>query len=239
MKIKTMGFSKLNNAEYSTFADRFIALVTAATTEALGAPEDEFAAYKEGAKLMTDIVAHSRISAQTAEMDAVEHDRDSVVVSVLDIIEAAYKSPLPGRHKAGTALFEQMKPYYGCHNWPNLQETAAIEGLITDLRKEKNASHVATLGLTDDINALEEFNNRYKSLTAERTAVKVTEKLEQSKKVRQTMNSHYDNITTLIFVQSVAKPAEVTARFIADLNAVIDETDALYNQRTAPRKPKE
>ena len=43
-------------------------------------------------------------------------------------------------------------------------------------------------------------------------------------------------MTTIAFVQSVAAPTAETARFVNELNALIDETTALYNQRIGAAK---
>ena len=59
--------------------------------------------------------------------------------------------------------------------------------------------------------------------------------------VRLRMDSLYDDITTLAFVQSIAAPTAQTAAFVTNMNALIDEATALYNLRIgvakAARKP--
>jgi chorismate mutase len=40
-------------------------------------------------------------------------------------------------------------------------------------------------------------------------------------------------MSTYAFAQSVVKPTQETAAFINRLNALVDETNALYNQRIA------
>ena len=45
-----------------------------------------------------------------------------------------------------------------------------------------------------------------------------------------------DYISTVAFVQSVAHPTDATATFVTNLNALIDEMNALYNQRIAQAK---
>ena len=54
--------------------------------------------------------------------------------------------------------------------------------------------------------------------------------------VRLRMDDLYDDMTTIAFVQSVAAPTAETARFVNELNALIDETTALYNQRIGAAK---
>ena len=57
--------------------------------------------------------------------------------------------------------------------------------------------------------------------------------VESAKKIRLRMDEEYDEMTTYAFAQSVVKPTATTATFINRLNTLIDETNALYNQRIA------
>lgn len=258
VKIKALGAAKLNNAEYSNFASRFITLILDAISEAnaavaqetptetppeassevIGIPAEDFKAYQQEMELMKEILGHNRISSQTYGLTETDRKRDDLVSSILGTIKAAKKSALEWRHEAGVVLYNEVHTYFGCQNWPKQQETSAVRAMVTDLRKEKNVGHMATLGLTDDLNALEEINQRYAELTAERLEERVANKIERSRKVRQRMNRLYDHMTTLAFVKSVAFPTELTSKFVANLNAVIDEINELYNRRMAERKPK-
>ena len=114
---------------------------------------------------------------------------------------------------------------------PNQQETMMVNGMVEDLKSEKNAPHVATLGLTSYVDELATVNSRYAELTSQRTSQRNAEKTADSATLRKEMDPLYDYITTVAFCESVAKPTQATARFISELNAVIDEINALYNQR--------
>lgn len=72
--------------------------------------------------------------------------------------------------------------------------------------------------------------------SARRTNNKAASIKENSTAVRLRMDALYDDMTTMAFVQSVAAPTAETATFINNLNALINETSALYNQRIAAAK---
>ena len=57
--------------------------------------------------------------------------------------------------------------------------------------------------------------------------------VESAKKIRLRMDEEYDEMSTYAFAQSVVKPTQETAAFISRLNALVDEMNALYNQRIA------
>ena len=138
------------------------------------------------------------------------------------------KSPLAAQRTAAEKLYLAVKPYIGAARLANLQETAAIEGLLTDLAKEGMPEALAAITLTEVVAALKEKNQQYAALTEQRTNARADLPVESAKKIRLRMDEEYDEMTTYAFAQSV-----VTATFISRLNALIDETNALYNQRIA------
>lgn len=237
-KINTIGLAKFNNAEYTNFADRFTTLALTATAEALGIAEADFTAYQNGLATMNDLVAQSRISDETAEMLEMDKKRDDIGVYLLSCIRNERTSPITLRKESGVRLYNQMKPYTGFQKMANQQETVMIEGMLTDLNKKESAADIKTLGLEAVVEQLDSANSTYKALTEQRANSRIASTIDNSKKVRSEMDALYDTMTTLAFVQSVAKPTAATAAFVTGLNALIDEVNTLYNQRMAQAKNK-
>lgn len=244
VKIKEIGLAKLNNAEYTNFSTRVLSLVKQAGTiepdggSALGIEAEVQEEDEELLALLGDIVAQSRISDRTAELTEVDNQRDDLVVYLFKLLRSKKSSPLAAERKAATSLYNLLKPYVGCYRSPGQQETVQIRGLLTDARKEENLPNVEALSLTNILTELETANDEYASLTEQRTEERAANRLDESKKVRQRMDELYDYISTMAFVQSVAHPTDATATFVTNLNALIDETNALYNQRIAQAKRK-
>ena len=242
VKIKEFGITRLNNAEYTNFSTRVLSLVNQAGTlepeggSALGIEEEVTEEYGTLGGTMGDIVAQSRISDRTAELTAVDKQRDDLVVYLFKLLRSKKSSPLTEERKAATSLYNLLKPYVGCYRSPGQQETVQIRGLLTDARKAENLPNVEALALANILTELESANDEYASLTEQRTEERAASRLDESKKVRARMDELYDYISTVAFVQSVAHPTEATAAFVTNLNALIDETNALYNQRIAQAK---
>ena len=242
IKIKEFGITRLNNAEYTNFSNRVLSLVNQAGTlepeggSALGIEEEVTEEYGTLGETMGDIVAQSRISDRTAELTAVDKQRDDLVVYLFKLLRSKKSSPLTEERKAATSLYNLLKPYVGCYRSPGQQETVQIRGLLTDARKSENLPNVEALALANILTELESANDEYASLTEQRTEERAANRLDESKKVRARMDELYDYISTVAFVQSVASPTDATATFVTNLNALIDETNALYNQRIAQAK---
>lgn len=109
------------------------------------------------------------------------------------------------------------------------EETAQMSALD----KAGMPEALAAINLTEVVAALKEKNKQYATLTEQRANAKADDPVESAKKIRLRMDEEYDEMSTYAFAQSVVKPTQETAAFISRLNALVDETNALYNQRIA------
>ena len=245
-KVKDINITKLNNAEYRTFMARYGNLLAGGggdsespdeisfdPNDPLGIPQELRTAFATDFALLTDAVNQSSASEETAQMSALDKERDDLLIFITSTITQMTKSPLAAQRTAAEKLYLPVKPYIGAARLANLQETAAIEGLLVDLDKAGMPEALAAINLTEVVAALKEKNKQYATLTEQRANAKADDPVESAKKIRLRMDEEYDEMSTYAFAQSVVKPTQETAAFISRLNALVDETNALYNQRIA------
>ena len=245
-KVKDINITKLNNAEYRTFMARYGNLLAGGggdsespdeisfdPNDPLGIPQELRTAFATDFALLTDAVNQSSASEETAQMSALDKERDDLLIFITSTITQMTKSPLAAQRTAAEKLYLPVKPYIGAARLANLQETAAIEGLLVDLDKAGMPEALAAINLTEVVAALKEKNKQYATLTEQRANAKADDPVESAKKIRLRMAEEYDEMSTYAFAQSVVKPTQETAAFINRLNALVDETNALYNQRIA------
>lgn len=245
-KVKDINITKLNNAEYRTFMARYGNLLAGGggdsespdeisfdPNDPLGIPQELRTAFAADFALLTDAVNQSSASEETVQMSALDKERDDLLIFITSTITQMTKSPLAAQRTAAEKLYLPVKPYIGAARLANLQETAAIEGLLVDLDKAGMPEALAAINLTEVVAALKEKNKQYATLTEQRANAKADDPLESAKKIRLRMDEEYDEMSTYAFAQSVVKPTQETAAFINRLNALVDETNALYNQRIA------
>ena len=245
-KVKDINITKLNNAEYRTFMARYGNLLAGGggdsespdeisfdPNDPLGIPQELRTAFATDFALLTDAVNQSSASEETAQMSALDKERDDLLIFITSTITQMTKSPLAAQRTAAEKLYLPVKPYIGAARLANLQETAAIEGLLVDLDKAGMPEALAAINLTEVVAALTEKNKQYATLTEQRANAKADDPVESAKKIRLRMDEEYDEMSTYAFAQSVVKPTQETAAFINRLNALVDETNALYNQRIA------
>lgn len=245
-KMNIIYLQRLNNAEYRTFMARYGNLLAGGggdsespdeisfdPNDPLGIPQELRTAFATDFALLTDAVNQSSASEETAQMSALDKERDDLLIFITSTITQMTKSPLAAQRTAAEKLYLPVKPYIGAARLANLQETAAIEGLLVDLDKAGMPEALAAINLTEVVAALKEKNKQYATLTEQRANAKADDPVESAKKIRLRMDEEYDEMTTYAFAQSVVKPTQETAAFINRLNALVDETNALYNQRIA------
>ena len=245
-KVKDINITKLNNAEYRTFMARYGNLLAGGggdsespdeisfdPNDPLGIPQELRTAFAADFSLLTDAVNQSSASEETAQMSTLDKERDDLLIFITSTITQMTKSPLAAQRTAAEKLYLPVKPYIGAARLANLQETAAIEGLLVDLDKAGMPEALAAINLTEVVAALKEKNKQYATLTEQRANSKADDPVESAKKIRLRMDEEYDEMSTYAFAQSVVKPTQETAAFINRLNALVDETNALYNQRIA------
>jgi len=245
-KVNIIYLQRLNNAEYRTFMARYGNLLAGGggdsespdeisfdPNDPLGIPQELRTAFAADFALLTDAVNQSSASEETAQMSALDKERDDLLIFITSTITQMTKSPLAAQRTAAEKLYLPVKPYIGAARLANLQETAAIEGLLVDLDKAGMPEALAAINLTEVAAALKEKNKQYATLTEQRANAKADDPVESAKKIRLRMDEEYDEMSTYAFAQSVVKPTQETAAFINRLNALVDETNALYNQRIA------
>ena len=245
-KVNIIYLQRLNNAEYRTFMARYGNLLAGGggdsespdeisfdPNDPLGIPQELRTAFATDFALLTDAVNQSSASEETAQMSALDKERDDLLIFITSTITQMTKSPLAAQRTAAEKLYLPVKPYIGAARLANLQETAAIEGLLVDLDKAGMPEALAAINLTEVVAALKEKNKQYATLTEQRANAKADDPVESAKKIRLRMDEESDEMSTYAFAQSVVKPTQETAAFISRLNALVDETNALYNQRIA------
>lgn len=245
-KVNIIYLQRLNNAEYRTFMARYGNLLAGGggdsespdeisfdPNDPLGIPQEVRTAFAADFALLTDAVNQSSASEETAQMSTLDKERDDLLIFITSTITQMTKSPLAAQRTAAEKLYLPVKPYIGAARLANLQETAAIEGLLVDLDKAGMPEALTAINLTEVVAALKEKNKQYATLTEQRANAKADDPVESAKKIRLRMDEEYDEMSTYAFAQSVVKPTQETAAFISRLNALVDETNALYNQRIA------
>ena len=239
LKFQPPKTARLNAAEYTNFIERFLSLTTAAGAGVVHYLQADVDRMTQLRGLLVDNFKRNMAAAETASLQELEALRDEIGRIIIDSVKAGQSMALPAIAEASKALWFVLQPYNGFYALPNMQETTAIEGMLMDLSRGDCPTHLATLGLTDYVAQLADANNRYVALEAQRTVSNSDAKAPDSKTIRTEMDALYTYITDVAFAHQVLNPTTELARYIRDVNDMIAEVNAAYNQRTGQTKKKD
>lgn len=249
IKIKELGLQQLNNAEFTEFMNRFrklipvqaseeeerpggLSVLTESETGYLGVTSEMLAAFDADMQALTDSVSRQRTDDRTKQKSLYEVSRGSCVTLYFTSLQTAMKSPIAATAEAGNILWTRTKDYRGIQRLPQQQETAQIRGLLFDLAKEENQTHVTTLHLEGLLEQMRETNEEFARLSEESLTERAADTTEQTLIVRDRLAVQYDDISTTIFAFSVAEKNADALTFVSNLNALVDETRTAYKRRS-------
>lgn len=249
IKIKELGLQQLNNAEFTEFMNRFrklipvqaseeeerpggLSVLTESETVYLGVTSEMLAAFDADMQALTDSVSRQRTDDRTKQKSLYEVSRGSCVTLYFTSLQTAMKSPIAATAEAGNILWTRTKDYRGIQRLPQQQETAQIRGLLFDLAKEENQTHVTTLHLEGLLEQMRETNEEFARLSEESLTERAADTTEQTLIVRDRLAVQYDDISTTIFAFSVAEKNADALIFVSNLNALVDETRTAYKRRS-------
>ena len=122
-KVKDINIAKLNNAEYRTFMARYGSLIAGDggdsespdeisfdPNDPLGIPAELRTAFDSDFKLLTDAVNQSSASEETAQMSAIDKERDDLLTFITSTVSQMMKSPLAAQRTAAEKLYLAVKP---------------------------------------------------------------------------------------------------------------------------------
>lgn len=233
IRLTFANLQRVNNAEYSFFSAQFVSRVEADSLEALKIPQTLFDPYKANATLLSDLVAKSRISHETAQIVEVRGNVKTILLDLLTSIRTAKKSTLAVRKEAGTFLYNVTKPYVGAYRLALRELIEKVKGLLTDLSKEDAATHVSTLGLNDILAELSSQNARLGILVNTRTANQLANATETSLQLRKEMNASLESMMFVVIGHNLVEPSDVRTDFITYVEKLITDILTEYKQRRA------
>lgn len=233
LKIDTIGLAKLNNAEYTNFMNRTLNQAVAVGIEKIGASDALIDGITANVNKMTDIVAQSRASVETAQIAEVDKKADELIVYLMATFRTNRTSPIQAMRTAAEALYLKTKPYVGCQTLPQGQQIQKMRGLLSDLTGTEMSAHIQTLGLSAVVEELNTVTAQYSNLIEQRSISQLANKVDASKTVRMELDVQYDDLVTIAFVTSVATPSKEATDFVVYMNKLIADTNAACNQRIA------
>ena len=254
LKVETINLSRLNNAEFIKVMRRIISRLPRkqSTSGEEGQPSVQSTEDNEDAEIseemyidkelveelesyldkLDELTREKTASLLTEELAELDQLRDALATHIINASLQASRLPIEAKQKAGKEVYIVVKPYTGIGREPDKQETTLINNMLGDIQKNNLSSQMTLLGIDDVAAQLQQINDRYEQLSAERDKPKARERIkESSAELRASAMEVYQEIADRAFAANLLHPTEATEEYILDLNNELLLAEEDYNRR--------
>jgi len=228
LKPKAFSHTRLNNKKYVAMMNFVLSLLKSIDAGKLGMAA-LVSRFEKKMNKMTVLIVRSRALYETQMLRALDKNRINVYRQLRDVIHSFRYSVDLSQQESYFALSRIMKPYTSLPEIPQEDRSASIKSLYTDLTKPENMPHTQALHLETFVEDLNQLNIAFGKKRIERQKHRKLDSENPSKKLRQQIDSDYDDIVDRIYGASIFQSDEKLENFIHRLNAYIRET--LTNKR--------
>ncbi len=237
--INTFSISKLNNAEFTGFMINLQKAITTNDPTKLGLIE-VLPNFGTTLQKLIDQVYTTTGSEYTAAMLETDLKRDQTYKRIrlrLQMVEVAEDSAAIKAVKDVVKTHLLAKYTSKVPQLPYQEESAILQGFIFDLNDKLGDDGIAALGITEDLQALEDANNEFIAAYNSRATERAAGDTGLTLKLRQEMYALYQQICfiTQYLANSTetanAEKATACQTFIGVLNVLLADAKKRYNQR--------
>ena len=233
MTIKKPRLRNFRNDEFFQFFTEYKELVLTYGFESrfFGEFEKFLALYDE----MDSMIEAVRKSAYTTEIVEADNARDAVFAGLRNTTKAMLYHFEDDMQKAATKLMIPLNSYGNIARRGFAAETAATYNLVKELR-EKYAAEIATLGIMNWVDKLDELNGKFSALMNARDVEKSLKPEKTVVEIRKEIENCYANMVRCIEVATIAVQEEDITRFVKELLSKIDRFATILSSREGRKK---
>ena len=237
--INSFSISKLNNAEVTGFYINLQKAITTNDPTKLGLVE-VLPNFGTTLQKLIDQVYTTTGSEYTAAMLETDLKRDQTYKRIrlrLQMVEVAEDSAAIKAVKDVVKTHLLAKYTSKVPQLPYQEESAILQGFIFDLNDKLGDDGIAALGITEDLQALEDANNEFIAAYNSRATERAEGDTGLTLKLRQEMYALYQQVCFIVqyLANSTetanAEKATACQAFIAVLNVLLADAKKRYNQR--------
>ena len=173
------------------------------------------------------IVKRKTAYVSTFKMKDVNRMCDNGVGVVMQTINANKKALIPEKRKAAQELAAITAPFKGCGEHGYRTQVREVDAMLTALDTDTARTHLATLSLTKDVEALRAANAQFEAALNG----KLQEEVERAPQnaldtyeLRTSLDQAYAAIMQVVNAYAMVQPTPQIVDFITQVNALISLT---------------
>lgn len=188
------------------------------------------AAYAKLIDQENSIVKRQTAYVSTVKLNVTDRTRDNGVGVVMQLINTHKTSIIPAKRKAAHGLAAITANYKGIARHHRRTLTREIDSLLAALDTETARTHLATLAMTDEVEALRTANAQFETAMNEKVQ-EVVERAPQTSlntlELRTAMDQAYAAIVQVVNAYALIQSSPQIEEFIAQMNALISLTKSI------------
>lgn len=184
------------------------------------------------------IVNRQTAMASTVDVSAADRQRDRAVGVIMNLTNAHTTSIIAEKADAAKKLRQLLAPYKGIGNHAYQKETAEINGMVAVLTTGDGATYAATLGMDDEVDALEQANAAFEEAYTrdqEEAATLAALQSVDTKELRAQVDALYQQIVLTVNAVAVLQPTDEVTAFIQKVNGIIYKAEQEMGTSTASK----
>ena len=162
-----------------------------------------------------------RYTTMLAELDC---RRDYAAGVVMNLIRSHVNTLIDEKRTAALELKAVITPYQGLAKLAYQKESQLIEGMLAALALPANAAHVATLGIADEVEMLEQAQQAFAQMY-EKSREDAAQRLElesvDTKELRAKVDAAYQQLVLYVNANALLNPTEELTGFVTKVNGAI------------------
>ena len=240
IEINRAGLTKLDNGRHYEYHNNVYDLLHEVDATKIGVPVEKITQYKGGIDVEGQINRESQASLDTQRMQKADEARDRLLSYLFGMIRTNRFSPEAAEAAAADELEIVIRPYYGIQKIDVDQESAAIDGLLIDLREAKNTPFLTTLRLTAILPKLEAANADFRKIYKTRTSARADDKeLPSAKAARAKTDAVFDRIVFILQAAYYSGASPIVKQINQRTQEIFDKYNQSLAKKKAAKKPKD
>lgn len=231
--LPNIGLGKFSNASFAAFMHAFSHLIQKTPLEKLGLKAAEMTAFSADLTQLVEAHRQLRKDELTIALQELDKERDALLSYIFSKILNEVNAPEESLKAAAQALLALRSLYLDLPRKAQREETALIHGFLADTAKAEIGAHFTTLGLAPALAKLKTLNTEFEEKLALRSANQVENPFLSVRTLRQSLTSHYQNLSLKVFAFNLITPTAESQTFMLRLHKLIADTKLARRQHTA------
>lgn len=170
------------------------------------------------------LVRRATAYVSTTSLKDADKKRDNAAGVILNVTYAYTTSTISAKRTAANALDAMLAPYKGVARSAYRTETRELNGMIAVLQSDAATAHIATLGLTSDVEELVLANTQFDLIMQQKQmeeSARSPQTTLSTDEVRVAVDAKYQEIVQVINAYAVIQSTPEIEQFIVNLNAIL------------------